>query len=360
MILLNPGPVNLSERVRAALLSPDLCHREPEFADLQDEIRERLLAIYDLDPKRWAAVLLSGSGTAALEAMVSSLIPASGKLLTIENGVYGERISKIAQTHGIAHRVLHYNWGEEISLQQLEQALNADPAITHVAIIHHETTTGRLNDLAPVGELCRQYRAQLLVDGVSSFGAETLALEDWGISALAATANKCLHGAPGVAFTIVRRDSLPTSPPRRSLYLDLATYCQEQDQRSTPFTPAIQSFYALLEALRELAEVGGWQARGKHYRQLADLVAKGFDQLGIEPLLSRESSSCVLRAYHLPTNLSYEVLHDELKRQGFIIYAGQGGLRAKIFRVSTMGAVTIKDMELLLATIGKIVTCSHR
>jgi 2-aminoethylphosphonate-pyruvate transaminase len=354
MILLNPGPVNLSERVRTALLGPDLCHREAEFADLQDEIRERLLAVYGLDPKSWAAVLLSGSGTAAMEAMASSLVPAQGKLLVIENGVYGERLSKIAQIHGITHVALHYSWGAEIDIKKLEQALKADSTITHVAAVHHETTTGRLNDLAAIGTLCRQYRIQLLVDGVSSFGAEALAFEDWGINALAATANKCLHGAPGAAFVIVRRDSLSMLPLQRSLYLDLTTYCREQERRSTPFTPAVQSFYALLEALRELADTGGWQIRGEHYRQLADLIADEFNQVGIEPLLTPESSSCVLRAYHLPANLGYEMLHDELKRQGFVIYAGQGGLVAKIFRVSTMGAVTTQDIKFFIATVKKL------
>lgn len=354
MILLNPGPVNLSERVRTALLRPDLCHRETEFADLQDEIRERLLTIYDLDPARWAAVLLSGSGTAAMEAMVSSLVPAQGKLLIIENGVYGERLAKIAQIYGIAHSSLPHSWGAEIDIQQLEQALQADEAITHAAVVHHETTTGRLNDLAAIGELCRRQNIQLLVDGVSSFGAEALAFEDWGIQALAATANKCLHGVPGAALVIVRRDSLPANASPRSLYLDLATYCWEQDRRSTPFTPAIQSFYGLLEALRELADSGGWKARGAHYRRLADLVSEGLSGLGIEPLLPPESSSCVLRAYHLPATLSYEAFHDELKRQGFVIYAGQGKLVAKIFRVSTMGAISEQDMKRFLTTIEKM------
>lgn len=355
MILLNPGPVNLSERVRSALLRPDLCHREAEFADLQDEIRERLLALYDLDPKRWAAVLLSGSGTVAMEAMVSSLVPDKGKLLVIENGVYGERLSKIARIHDIAHTALHHTWGAEINLEQLEQTLKVDPGITHVAVVHHETTTGRLNDLAAIGALCRQQNKQLLVDGVSSFGAEAIAFEEWGISALAATANKCLHGVPGTAFVLVRRDSLPADNPARTLYLDLATYCREQDRRGTPFTPAVQCFYALLEALRELADSGGWQPRRAHYRQLAERVADGFQSLGIKALLPRESSSCVLRAYHLPANLPYDLLHDELKRQGFVIYAGQGGLVAKIFRISTMGAITAQDMERFLTVVKNLV-----
>lgn len=355
MMLLNPGPVNLSERVRSTLLSPDLCHREAEFADLQEEIRQHLLALYGLDPERWAAVLLSGSGTVAMEAMISSLVPPEGKLLILENGVYGERLSQIAQLHRITHTALHYEWGAAIKLKQLEDTLKADPDITHVAVVHHETTTGRLNDLATIGARCRRHNRPLLVDGVSSFGAEALAFEAWGITALAGTANKCLHGVPGAAFVLVSRDNLPTHGPARTLYLDLATYCRAQDRRSTPFTPAVQCFYALREALRELDDSGGWRLRRAQYRQLAEQVADGLQSLGIEALLPRKHASCVLRAYCLPANLSYEVLHDTLKEQGFVIYAGQGGLAAKIFRIATMGEITTQDMERFLGVVKKLV-----
>jgi 2-aminoethylphosphonate-pyruvate transaminase len=356
MILLNPGPVNLSSRVRSALSNPDLCHREAEFAALQTEIREQLLAVYDLDPEHWAAVLISGSGTAAMEAMISSLVPATGKLLVIENGIYGERLSYMARLHGIACITLPHEWGAAIDMAALEQALSREPGLTQVAVVHHETTTGRLNDLAAIGDLCRHYRIPLLVDGVSSFGAEAIPFPAGEISAVAGTANKCLHGAPGVALVMVHRQALPTSLTPRSLYLDLATYCREQDRHNTPFTPAIPAFYALREALQELAEAGGWQSRRAQYRQLAELVAEGFRALGIEPLLPPEASSAVLRAYRLPANLSYLQLHDALKEQGFVIYAGQGGLVAKIFRVATMGAITAQDMERFVASVGKILT----
>ncbi|CAH9017809.1 2-aminoethylphosphonate aminotransferase [Candidatus Nitrosacidococcus sp. I8] len=354
MILLNPGPVNLSHRVREAFLGPDLCHRESEFFDLQDEIKKQLLAAYKLNPEKWAAVLLSGSGTAAIEAMISSLIPIQGKLLIIENGIYGERITKIAQIHKIKHTTLPHSWGEEINFDQLEQTLKKDSKITHIAVIHHETTTGRLNSLEIIGRICQQKGVQLLVDGVSSFGAELLSFDHWGISGLAATANKCLHGAPGAAFVIVQRDSFPEVPPKRSLYLDLASYCQEQDQRGTPFTPAVQSFYVLLEALQEFMDLGGWRARKNHYRQLGNLVEQEFKQLGIKPLLSRKDSSCVLRSYYLPETLAYEALHDQLKKRGFIIYAGQGKLNTKIFRVATMGAITTQDMQQFIMAVKKI------
>lgn len=357
MILLNPGPVNLSDRVRKALLNPDLCHREVEFSQLQQTIRERLLKVYGLNGDRWAAVLLTGSGTAAMEAMLTSLVPMDGKLLVIENGVYGERLSRIADIYGMNSISLHHPWGAEIDLPRLERYLEQHKDITHLAAVHHETTTGRLNNLSQLAPLCQERGIQLLVDGVSSFGAEELDFESWGISACAATANKCLHGVPGTAFAIVRRDALQsTSVKKRTLYLDLTTYCREQDKGGTPFTQSVQTFYALAEALSELEDQGGWQQRQQHYRELANLVRQGLIAMGIKPLLPEGSSSVVLNAYHLPEGWSYDEFHDQLKEQGcFVIYGGQGEFAQSIFRVSTMGAIACGDMKRFLSVVEQMI-----
>lgn len=355
--LLNPGPVTLSERVRNSLLQPDLCHREPEFFDLQDEIRQRLLQAYGLNPDVWAAVLLGGSGTAAVEAMIASLVPANGRLLILENGVYGERIHKIADIHGIAVEAQHHDWNQALDLTALQARLadTQKPAITHVAAIHHETTTGRLNPLDEIARICREHDVALLADTVSSFGGEMIdfaaSTDSSGLVAAAATANKCLHGVPGVAFVIVRRAVLEQAVTR-SLYFDLANWCAKQDGRGTPFTPPVQAFYALCEALREFAAAGGVDARHAHYLQLADLLGDGLEKLGVSEYLLRAETSTVLRSYHLPQGLDYDALHDAFKAAGFVIYAGQGGLAARIFRLSTMGALTTADMERLLAACG--------
>jgi 2-aminoethylphosphonate-pyruvate transaminase len=356
VILLNPGPVTLSERVRRALTGPDLCHREAEFSQLQETIRGGLLRVYGLAPGRWAAVLLTGSGTAAVEAMLSSLVPKDGKLLVIENGVYGERMRRIAETHGIGCVSVKHGWGEEVGLERLEAALAEADGLTHVAVVHHETTTGRLNRLDRIGAICRARGLTLLVDGVSSFGAEELDFEGWGIAACAATANKCLHGVPGTCFVIVRREALPGGDsPLRTLYLDLPTYCREQDRGGTPFTQSVQTLYALSEALAELEEEGGWPARRERYRRLIGLVREGLAAMGIAPVLPEGASSVVLNAFRLPDGISYGELHDRLKDEGFVIYAGQGGLANSIFRVSTMGAIDHADMARFLAATGGIV-----
>ncbi|MCO6440605.1 MAG: 2-aminoethylphosphonate aminotransferase [Nitrococcus mobilis] len=346
MKLLNPGPVTLSERVRQALLREDLCHREPEFAELQQRIRAALLAVYDLDPAEWAAILLTGSGTAAVEAMLSSLVPTNGRLTVVANGAYGERMARIAETYGIDTARATHAWTEAIDVSRL------DAHATQIAVVQHETTTGRLNDLAAVAAATRD--ARLLLDAVSSFGAEAIDFEGCRIDALAGTANKCLHGVPGTSFVIARRGVLERAAAR-TVYLNLVTYLAAQDAGSTPFTQSVQTFYALDAALAELAGGGGWQRRRERYRRLMHRVRGGLVALGIKPLLPDGESSCVLSAFRLPKGLDYAALHDHLKRAGYVIYAGQGEFAQSIFRIAVMGALDDADIERLLRAIRSIV-----
>jgi 2-aminoethylphosphonate-pyruvate transaminase len=356
VLLLNPGPVTLSERVRRSMLQPDLCHRESEFFDLQDEARRGLLATYSLDPTQWAAVLMTASGTAAVESMVAAMVPQSGRLLIVENGVYGERIALICAQYGVAHERVVGDWMEAPDYPAIAAQLASRPMssrFTHVAIVHHETTTGRLNDLRALAGVCREHGAALLVDAVSSFGAEAIDFTDPVLSAVAATANKCLHGVPGAAFVIVRRKDLQHAAGR-TYYLDLARLARLQDERNTPFTPAVHAYYALVEALREYEEQGGRSARYDHYAALAERVRAGLGVLGIAAAIPADQSSVVLRAYKLPSNLTYAQLHDALKADGFVIYAGQGNLSKTLFRISTMGSLTSADIDRLLKSFARL------
>ena len=346
MILLNPGPVTLSDRVRRALQRDDLCHREEEFATLQNHIRAKLLDVYQLDDAVWAATLMTGSGTAAVEAMISTLVPQGGKLLIIENGVYGERITRIATRYGIATCTVQHDWEAAIDISAVTNTLVSDPEISHVAVVHHETTTGRLNDLTALGELCIKHDVSLLLDAVSSFGAEGIDFAALPLAACAATANKCLHGVPGTCFVMVNRVAL-AGAHARNLYLDLGAYVAAQDKSGTPFTQSVQTFYALDEALDELADDGGVVGRRETYRSRMARIRQLLIGLNVEPLLSETETSCVLHAFKIPKKTNYAQLHDELKSQGFIIYAGQGPYAEDIFRISMMGAIGAADISRL-------------
>jgi len=363
MLLLNPGPVTLTERVRRSLLQPDLCHREREFFDLQDEIRARLVDVYGLDAAQWVAVLMTGSGTAAVESMVAALVPEAGRVLVIENGVYGERMAQMCAQYRIPHERIVGSWMSAPDVKAIGARLDAvarsgETPFTHLAVVHHETTTGRLNDLKALADLCRARDLRLLVDGVSSFGAEALDFADSRLSAVAATANKCLHGVPGASFVMVRREALAQAVSR-AYYLDLGRLAKLQEQRNTPFTPAVHAYYALVEALREFKDQGGRQARYGQYEGLAEQLRRGLAALGIEAVLPPQESSVVLRAYRLPPGVAYTRLHDELKANGFVIYAGQpyagrDDLSKTLFRVSTMGNLTTADIERLLTCFAKL------
>lgn len=353
-ILLNPGPVSISDSVRMSAVKSDLCHREPEYFALQDRVRSGLLGVYALEPQEWAAVLLGGSGTTALEAMLSSLLPRDARLLSIENGVYGERISRIAEIHGIDFDTVRHEWTEAIDFDRVDAALK-NGGFTHLAAVHHETTTGRLNDIGRLAALCEKYDVALLLDAVSSFAAEAIPFESPALIACAATANKCLHGIPGLCFAVARRSALenPAEPPR-SLYMHLPLWAEKQDRQGTPFTPAVNGLLALDQALNELREQGGWQARHARYSKLAGKVGRSLSAHGVKPLLDPAESSCVLHSYNLPDGKSYEEIHDGLKQRGFVIYAGQGSLVSRMFRISTMGDISRYDMERLLAAISSV------
>jgi 2-aminoethylphosphonate-pyruvate transaminase len=345
--LLNPGPVTLTRRVQQALLRPDLCHREPEFSALQEDVRARLARVYPETTADYTAVLPTGSGTAAVEAMTGSLVPPGGKAFVAANGIYGERIASILQAQGKDHVVVRSEWTQPINFAEVERTLAEDARVTHVLAVHHETTTGRLNDLAALGAICRRRGVGLLVDAVSSFAGEAIDFAAWNVEACAATANKCLHGVPGIAFVLARRDTFKKrASGSRCLYLDLFRNYQEQNRGQPLFTPAVHVLYAFQEALAELEESGGWQSRHVHYCRLSQVLRDGLRRQGVSLLLPDEQTySATLTSFVLPEGVSFPALHARLKGAGFVIYPGQHVLKESIFRVAVMGDLSAAEIE---------------
>jgi 2-aminoethylphosphonate-pyruvate transaminase len=365
LILLNPGPVTLTERVRSALAREDQCHREPEFAQLVLDVRGRLSRVYPEAEADFTAILLTGSGTCAVEAMLASLLPYDGKTLIVANGVYGERMTAMARAHGKPFEVIQGDWLSGLDLTETERRLRADASITHVAAVHNETTTGRLNDVAALGELCRAHARALLLDTVSSFGAEEIDFPNWNLEAVAATANKCLHGAPGIAFALVRKSVLQARPSQaRSLYLDLFRYYHDQQSGFSPYTQAVHVCFALQEALMELEEAGGVCARRQRYRRLSSAIRGCLCELGVRELLPAAAYCSMISSFLLPAGMSYAHIHDRLREAGFVIYAGQGDLARTIFRVANMGDIGDEDLMRLLQAFQDVfktsVSASHQ
>jgi len=347
MILLNHGPVNVSPRVRAALGRDDLCHREPECTELLASIRTRLLQAFT--PRGgFVAVLVTGSGTAALEAAVTSVLSDRGRLVVLANGVYGERIAAMAAAARLPHTVVASPWTSPADVDRLADAIRA-PDVEAVALVHHETTTGLRNRIAPVAELARRHGKLLLVDSVSGLAGDPLDAEP---DLLVGSPNKCIQGFPGLAFVLVRQDAMArlASHPRRSLYLSLPLYHEAQMRGTVPFTPAVQIAYALDEALAELLEEGV-DARIARYGTAAALLRDGFERMGLRFILPPPLRSNSITSLALPAGRSYADLHDGLKRRGFVIYEGQGRLATEIFRVANMGHLTTGDFRRFLSAL---------
>lgn len=353
-ILLNPGPVTMSERVRATFMKEDLCHREPEFAELVLRIKKGLRSVYAESAADYEAVIMTGSGTCAVESIIGSLAPRNGKTLVVANGVYGERIASMLEIQGKPYVLVKSAWPEPMDVTEVKCILETDPSVTHVSAIHNETTTGRLNDIGPLGELCRKHGKPLLLDTVSSFAGEEIKFAEWNVQALAATANKCIHGAPGICFVIVKKDIMETGKTNSSsLYLDLFKMYKEQKSGFSPFTQATHICVALDEALRELEEAGGWKARMARYRELSSRIRREFRALGVEMFLSEDAYCSMLSSFKLPAGSTYEKLHDALREAGFAIYAGQAGLFHSIFRIANMGDIIDSDVDRLVAAMKK-------
>lgn len=353
MILLNPGPVNVSPRVSAALRRGDICHREPECTELLERVRSRLLHAFA--PRGgFAAVLVTGSGTAALEMAVQSAVSLQGRLVVVANGVYGERIAAMAEAARIQCQVVAGPWTAPPDLDAVEQAVRARD-VEAVAVVHHETTTGLLNPVAAVGRMARAHRKLLLVDSVSGLGGERLELDEAGADLVVGTGGKCIQAFPGLAFVLVREEVLPrlARHPRRSLYLSLTVHHEAQVRGSVPFTPAVQLAYALDEALAELLEEGV-AGRIARYAAAAALLRDGFQRLGLDFVLPAAVRSNTITSLSLPGGATYARLHDGLKTRGFVVYEGQGRLAREIFRVANMGHLAPADFASFLDALADV------
>ena len=344
-VLLNPGPANTTPAVKQALVMPDLCHREPEFFELMRECRDEVVRLAGAGPD-FAAVLFTSSGTGAVEAVLCSAIPRDRAVLIVDNGAYGQRMVQMARAHGIAAEVIALDHVTPVDPEAVGRRLAARPDISHVALIHHETTTGLLNPVAAVIEVAARHARRVIVDAMSSLFGEALDVTQDGLDFVVASANKCLQGLPGIAFVLARRSALDALQGRepRSVYLDLHGHYLSQEADNTPFTPAVQVIHAMREALREL-EAEGLAARLRRYAENARVLREGMARLGFEILVPAGARSNLLTTFRLLPGLAYDSLHDAMKRRGYIIYAGQGAIRTFAFRVANMGTLAPKDMQ---------------
>lgn len=355
-LLFTPGPLTTSMTVKQAMLQ-DVGSRDFEFIDLVKEIRSRLLEIGGVGDDGYEAIIMQGSGTFTLEAVVSSSVPPVGKLLVIINGTYGRRIAQIAKIHNIQTTTLEFPENRVPDLVQIEKALETDAAITNVAVIHCETTTGLMNPVQDIGRIVQGFSRRLFVDAMSSFGAVPVDLAEWGIDYLVSSANKCIEGVPGFGFALVRRDALmQTEGNARSLSLDLLSQWKGLEQNGQfRFTPPTHALLAFRQALLELEAEGGVAGRAARYRANYETLIAGMRAMGFQEYLEREDQGYIITSFRYPPhpNFDFDEFYKRLNDRGYVIYPGKVS-QVDCFRIGTIGRIFESDVNDLLVALREV------
>jgi 2-aminoethylphosphonate-pyruvate transaminase len=350
--LLTPGPLTTSSAVKRAMLR-DWGSRDRDFIALNARVRERLVRLVG-GAGTHVCVPLQGSGTFVVEAMLGTLVPRAGRLLVLVNGAYGARMVRIARCHGREVAALETPEDQPNDLAAFERALAADRAITHVAAVHCETTSGILNPIERVAEVTAAAGRALLIDAMSAFGALPLDARAVPFDALAASANKCLEGVPGVGFALVREPALRGAEGNApSLSLDL--YDQWVSMERTGqwrFTPPTHVLAALDRALEEHEAEGGVVGRGARYRDNCRILIEGMREQGFEPLLREHLQAPIIVTFRMPADprFRFEEFYDRLRERGFVIYPGKLTV-APSFRIGCIGRIGPAEMRGALAAI---------
>ncbi|MBX7074593.1 MAG: 2-aminoethylphosphonate--pyruvate transaminase [Pirellulales bacterium] len=352
-LLLTPGPLTTSKSVKEVMLR-DYCTWDHEYNDIVTRLRADLVRLAGGDA-RHAAVLMQGSGTFSVEATIGSALPADGKLLVVNNGAYGKRIADIARCLRIACTEITQSEAAPADLTRIEQELKTDSAITHLALVHCETTTGILNPAAEAGQLARRYGKTFLLDAMSSFAGIEFTIDEVDAQFLVSSANKCLQGVPGFGLIVADRRALEATEGRaRSLSLDLFDQWREMETKHGKwrYTSPTHTVRALAAAIAELDAEGGIAARARRYRENHRVLVEGMERLGFRPLVAAEHRSPIITSFIFPDypQFRFETFYEALKRRRFVIYPGKVS-QAETFRIGTIGHVFPDDMRELVAAI---------
>ena len=351
--LFTPGPLTTSATVKQAMLR-DLGSRDFAFIGVIRSVRDKLLALAGVASPEYEAVLMQGSGTFSIEAVIASFTPPDGKWLVAINGAYGKRFSAIAKTLKIDVVELEFPEHTTPNLAAIENALKSDAAITGVSMVHCETTSGIINPVKEVGALAKKYCKRYFVDAMSSFGAVPLNVADCHIDFMVSSANKCIEGVPGFGFIVARREAMLASEGwARSVVLDILAQWKGLDANGQfRFTPPTHAIIAFSRALEELEIEGGVAGRAARYRENYDTLVSGMRALGFHEFLKPEAQGYIITSFYYPEhpNFKFEEFYERLNNDGYVIYPGKVGA-ADCFRIGSIGRIFPGDMRALLAAI---------
>ena len=354
-LLFTPGPVNVAKNVRMAIGKEDICHRETDFDCLLKSVENKLLRLFEIrNIAEYRAVVITGSGTAANESILSSVV-GDKNILILSNGEFGERLYNISKIHNKNTFLLKFAWGKSLNLKKLESYLKKH-RIDIVAMVHHETSSGMLNSLEKVGALSKANGAMFIVDCVSSAGAEIIDMEKCHIAFSSSSSSKAIGSYPGLSFVIGAKKEFEKLKflPVKSIYLNLYKFYHFiKTVSQTPNTPAIPLFFALEQALINILS-RGVSNRHADIKHKANLLRQGMLNSGLEFLIAQKDMCSVLTTVHIPSHIDIDIFLHKLREKSIIVYEGKGSYKGKVFQVGNIGELSFTDINFFLNTQAEI------
>ena len=347
--LLTPGPLTTSDTVKKEMMV-DHCTWDNDYKQITQKIRAELLELAHVSPDEYTAVLMQGSGTFGVESAITSSVGNDGKVLILANGAYGERQEDICRHAGIRYRSSHFHYYEVPDPAVVEEILSSDPEITHVSMVHSETTSGIQNDIESVGKVAKAHGKVFIVDAMSSFGGVDIPVADWGIDFIISSANKCIQGVPGFSFIICRLSELKKCEGKAvSLSLDLYDQWKGMFDGKWRFTSPTHVVLAFAKALEEMKEEGGIPARHKRYVENEELLVSEMAKLGYRTYIDKEHQGPIITTFFYPENCNYtfKEMYEFIKARGYAIYPGKV-TEAETFRIGNIGEIYKEDILKLI------------
>lgn len=353
--LFSPGPIMVKENVRQALTHYDICHRGAEFEDLFARATAKINKLFKADDS-YRSMIISGSGTSSNETVLSSVFNKGEKVMLIRNGVFGERLLEIINKYEIPLVDCEFPWAEYPSVEKIEEMLAANPDVKMVAMVCHETSTGMLNPVKEVGQICKKYGKWYFVDCVSAAAGELIDIVDFNITFATSVGGKCLGAYPGSAYVCGKIEALETLTPEmgRNVYLNLAKhYAAARDKNQTPNTPNVNLFWALDVALDNALNDGGVEARVTRYKECAGILRKGMKEMGLKLLLDDEDKmASTVTSVFLPSGRDLGQFLKDMEEKGYVVYSGKGKYEEMgMFQVANMGEIYPEDCKEFLKVL---------
>ncbi|MBU3112302.1 2-aminoethylphosphonate--pyruvate transaminase [Clostridium lacusfryxellense] len=355
--LLTPGPLTTTKTVKEEMLF-DRCTWDDEYKVITQKIRAELLEIAVASPNLYTTVLMQGSGSFGVEAVLHSAIGKEDKCLIITNGNYGERIVTMAKCIGINYTTYSVEYDTVPKSYEIREILSRDKDITHVAMVHVETTTGIINPIDDIAKLCREYDKTFILDAMSSFGGIQINVEELGIDYLISSANKCIQGVPGFSFIIAKIEKISKCKGNsKSLSLDLYDQWINMDKDGKwRYTSPTHVVAAFSKALDELRGEGGVASRNKRYKDNNNLLRRKLAAMGLNSYINEELQSPIITTFLFPSeNFNFSSFYNYVKERGFVLYPGKL-TRVDSFRIGNIGEIYEEDIEIVCHIIDEYIS----